>query len=444
MATIAVFNLVARGAGAIRARRGAGIALADQAVVSASNFVTIYLLARAMPVSEFGYFVLSQTALLLVTSLHNSLLVEPQNVIGSRLDRRRYKRFLAVLARGHLLFSALVLSVAAGVAALLWVGGRSSAASLVLFVGLTLVPWLGQEFLRRALYCRSAVSAALLNDAVCYGAQVLAVIALVHGAGRAGPDTGSALGVLGLASLLAVGVGLIQMGYEFGARGWRTGPLEGRRIRQQVWDIGRWLLGRNAVTWMGTNGHAWLVAWLLGPASLGAYRATIHLVNVINPLRQAAVNYLPPRANRVLHGNGSTGLSHWVRRITAVLTLLLLPALLVLVLAPDALLGLAYGDKLDGRGLGAVLALAATAQVLMFAKFPMDVAVIAMGGARQMFLVSLIPVLLLASVSVALIRHFGVLGVALSSLTIALVMVVTSFVLYRTHAARDMAGPPEK
>ena len=441
----AVSSWVGRGTGALLARRGAGVALADQGIVSASNFLTIYLLARAMPAEEFGLFVLGQTALLLVTSLHNALLVEPQNVLGSRLDLMNYKRFLGSLTLAHLVLLAGILTMflLAGSIARLMDLARTASVGIVL--GLTLVPWLAQEFVRRALYTRSEVAAALINDSVCYGLQLIAVAWLVAVSGVEGPLTEEALIVLGVSSLVAAVIGVAQIRRSFGPSGWATPAAERRRTWARIWGVGKWLLGRNAVTWLGTNGHAWLVAALLGPGSLGLYRATIHLVNVINPLRQAAINYLPPRANRVFHGNGTAGLARWVLRISVVLFLALLPALIVLVVWPDWILSLAYGDKLSGQGLGWVLAAAALGQVMVFLKFPMDVAVVAMGGARQVFVVSAIPVLLLATVGVALITKYGIFGVAMSSLVIAATLLVATYVLYRRNAARPPTdkGPME-
>lgn len=432
-ATIA--NWMGRGAGALRARSGAGLAIADQAVVSISNFATIYLLARTMPSGEFGFFVLAHTTVLLVTSLHNALLVEPQNVIGSRLDGVRYKTFLGTLTFAHLLWamSALVLGLLVAIAA--WALGATRTASISAMLGLTIVPWLAQEFIRRALYVRSKVTSALINDLVCYGLQLLAVVVLVSALGGGGPVTEQALAVLGLSSLVAAIVGTRQLRRAFGTSGWIVGAAERRQTWDEVWGLGKWLLGRNVVTWMGTNGHAWLVAALLGPGSLGVYRATIHLVNVINPLRQAAINYLPPRANRVYHSTGIRSLSRWVVRISAGIGLVLLPAVALFVIWPDWVISLAYGDKLSGEGLGSVLALAAAAQMLTFFKFPMDVAVVAMGGARQMFLISAIPVLLLLTAGVALIMKFGIVGVAMSSLVIAVTLLIATYALYKRSAA---------
>lgn len=418
----------------LRARAGAGLAIADQAIVSISNFATIYLLARAMPSGEFGFFVLAQTTVLLMTSLHNALLVEPQNVIGSRLDGVRYKTFLGTLTVAHLLWAMSALGLGLLVAGVAWAMGSGRTASITLMVGLTIVPWLAQEFVRRALYVRSKVTAALINDLICYGLQLVAVIVLLSTVGTGGPVTEQALAVLGLSSLIAAVVGTQQLRRAFGSSGWIAGAGERRQTWAEVWALGKWLLGRNVVTWMGTNGHAWLVAALLGPGPLGVYRATIHLVNVINPLRQAAINYLPPRANRVYHSTGITSLSQWVVRISGMIGLALLPAAALFLIWPDWVMNIAYGDKLSGQGLGWVLAAAATAQMLTFFKFPMDVAVVAMGGVRQLFWVSAIPVLLLLTVGVALITRFGILGVAMSSLVIAVTLLGATYAVYKRRA----------
>ena len=88
--------------GAIPARfRPAAWALADQCVVSAANFLTVFIFARYLSATAFGEFAVAQTALLLLTSLQGALLAQPHNVLGAGLPDARYQRFTAALNENH-------------------------------------------------------------------------------------------------------------------------------------------------------------------------------------------------------------------------------------------------------------------------------------------------------------------------------------------------------
>ncbi|HZF26446.1 MAG TPA: hypothetical protein VEZ88_09310, partial [Steroidobacteraceae bacterium] len=157
-----------------------------------------------------------------------------------------------------------------------------------------------------------------------------------------------------------------------------------------------------------------------------------HPVNMINPVRQAAYAFLPSRAALALQAGGEEGLRRWVRVLFPVLLLPLLPLAVLLLGAPHWVLTLFFGDKYSGPGLPALLAIAALAQFIAFARFPMEVALLAARATKVLFLISLLPVLLLLVVGVPLVSNLGVTGVAISSLVItAALFLVTAFVYRR-------------
>jgi O-antigen/teichoic acid export membrane protein len=164
---------------------------------------------------------------------------------------------------------------------------------------------------------------------------------------------------------------------------------------------------------------------------VGVYRAVIHPVNTINPLRQAAYAFLPSRAALALQSGGEEGLRRWVRVLFPVLLLPLLPLAVILIGAPHWVLTLFFGERYSGPGLPALLAIAALAQFIAFARFPMDVALLAARATKVLFLISLLPVLLLLVVGVPLISNLGVFGVAISSLVITVSLFVVTAMVYR-------------
>jgi len=238
--------------------------------------------------------------------------------------------------------------------------------------------------------------------------------------------------VFGISSATAALLGVLQLRRRYG-EAWLQGGWQqhARHWRARIWHLGKWLIGKNVVGWFGGNGHAWLVAALLGTQALGVYRAAIHLINVINPVRLAAISYLSPRGSRVFHLKGQAALSRWVRRAGIMSVACLLPIVLVLIVFPGTILHLAYGTKFSAPGLGLILSLATVGQVVMFSKFPFEVALTAISQTRWLFVISAVPVVLLFTVGVALIRDLGLLGVPLSALTIAITVWLTTYLTYR-------------
>jgi O-antigen/teichoic acid export membrane protein len=427
-----------RAAAAARRRlgrlQGAGWALADQCIVSAANFLTIYLFARHLEASAFGAFMLSYTGLLLLTNLQNALLIQPHNVLGATLATPEYQRFTGALALAQ-----VALCAAAGVTLAVagWIVMRlhSPAAGMALLaLAAAVAPWMGQEFVRRVLYTRGESRAAALNDGVSYGLQLGGAFSLAMAwPGRASPET--ALLVLGGSSFAGVLLGFWQLRNHARIRG-AGGVAQIRRTWREAWRFGRWLLAQNAVVWFGAQGHSWVVGLLLGAEQVGLYRAATHLVNVMNPLLQTSFSYLPSRGSAVFQGGGTAGLARWVKSMRRVLFLAPLPFCVVLVGFPQWALRLAYGERYAGTDLALILALSTIGVCLTFAKFPFDIGLLALRATRSIFHVYLIPVALLLTSGVALIHFFGILGVPLSALVINAALLAATWIAYR----RQLAG----
>src|ERR1017187_6438615 len=61
-------------------------ALTDQAVVSATNFLTGVMLARFMGLREFGVFTLAWMSVAFANSIQNSLIVAPMMSVGPKQE----------------------------------------------------------------------------------------------------------------------------------------------------------------------------------------------------------------------------------------------------------------------------------------------------------------------------------------------------------------------
>lgn len=427
-------------AGALGKLRGTSWALLDQCVVSAANFFTIYLFARYLGTSEFGIFALAHAGLLLLTSMQNALLIQPHNVLGAGLAQAEYQRFTGALMLAQVIFCVVVCTVLGATGLLFAETGSTRTGSVLMALAVSAVPWMGQEFARRVLYTRSESRAAAINDLVTYGLQLLGAIILVsfwadH------PET--ALFVLGGSSLVGALLGLwqIRSHVRFGGLGGDGGH---RKTWKEVWNFGKWLMAQNATVWFGAQGHSWVVGILLGAEQVGLYRATTHLINIMNPLLQTAYSYLPSRGSLAYQEGGRGGLSRWIARASWMAPLALLPFCIVLIGFPEQVLNFAYGEKYAKPDLALLLMLATMAQCLMFLKFPFDVGLLALRSTKSIFYVYLIPVALLLTSGVALISFFGILGVPMSSIVISSALLLATYAAYRLALKRGgtVAGQP--
>src|SRR4029079_2838125 len=95
-------------------------ALADQGLISLSNFATLILLARGLSRSDFGAFVLAYTALILLNGIQSALITQPHNVLGQAhlgTGYRRYTTSTAAFQVAFALTAAALVVAAAGIVA---------------------------------------------------------------------------------------------------------------------------------------------------------------------------------------------------------------------------------------------------------------------------------------------------------------------------------------
>src|SRR6185369_810208 len=198
------------------------------------------------------------------------------NVLGARLADAAYRRFTAALLLAQLAGGLLFCSALAALAFILLHTVWPHGGSLLLVFALAALPWMAQELVRRVLYTRGESRAAFVNDLLTYGLQLAGTVVLVLAlGGDARPE--SAMAVLGGSSLLGALIGTWQIRDHFSLRALDRATL--RSALTEVWHFGKWLGAQNALAWLSAQGHAWIVAVLLGAEQVGALRAVTHLGN---------------------------------------------------------------------------------------------------------------------------------------------------------------------
>lgn len=426
-------NVSAEAAAILARARGHGVrwSLIDQSLVSAMNFLTVLLLSRELPLHTFGVTMIAQTGLLLATGIQNAVIAQPHNILGARLDPAGFARFTRAVAGLQLALSvALACAVcAAGWLLARWVAKETGA--IVAAIGLILVPWLWQEFARRALYTRGEARRAAIVDAVGYGGMLGAVVLLLVLNDPAAIGPRDVLFAIGAAALAGSLVGTWQLWPWLAASRGDLSRVALAAAWRDSWSIGRWQLTQQLLVSMGASAHGWVLAAFVGAERYGLYRAAYQIVNVLNPLRQAAMNYLPPVASVAYAQRGLRGLSAWTRRVSIALIVPFGAAALVLALGAPWAVELIYASRFDIALLSGYIALGALAFFLNVARTGVEYAVLASGGARALCLRTAWITSQVLILGVPLIYLWGAYGALASEIAIALVSLVLTVGIFR-------------
>lgn len=386
--------------------------LADQALISATNFATMVLLARELGPAAFGAFVLAYTFLLFATELQGALVTQPHNVLGVGRSGDDYRRYTGSTAVGQVVLavSAAALATLAGVTA---ASLGMSGASLVLALAPAILAWLGQDFARRVLYTEGRIRAVLANDAVTYGGQLLVLIALWR-LGRL--DGTAALLALAATSALGMALGAWQL------RG-RFLPSVRRDDLRANWGYGKWLAGALLAYWCASQLYLYLAAALAGTAATGLLKAALVLLGPLNVLLVFLDTAAPIVLARSRAVQGDPGLRTRLREIVVVTAPVVIGYCLVVVVFSGALLRLVYGDRY-AQDQAVLVALLALDYVLIYGGRITASALRAQRRTRPIFRAHLAAAAVALMVGWLLVGLAGVEGAALGMVTSAAIVVV--------------------
>ena len=273
---------------------GPGIwAIADQGQFAASNFAFNVLLAKWLVPSEFGLFALTYSALLLVGTVHTSLIVEPMLIFGSGRYGHQLRQYFAAILRGHAAFS-LVVAVALGFIALSlrFAGAHQFAAASMsgaLAAPFVFLLWVG----RRACYV-------VREPRLAAAGGFFYMVATLVG--------GYALGYHGMLTAPTALAWLATV--SLGSSAWLFFSLRRRiqqtneRVRLQVflldhWVYGRWALFANAMAWFPGSISLFFLSWRASLASAGVLKALMNLVLPVMHVNAALATLLVPSLVRL-------------------------------------------------------------------------------------------------------------------------------------------------
>jgi O-antigen/teichoic acid export membrane protein len=314
--------------------------LADQMLISLSNFVTMVLLARGLGLAEFGAFVLVYTVLQFANSMQGALFVQPHSVLGATRRGQDYASYTATTAVGQVLFLAAVALLVLAAAMLAQLAGWG-VAPLLLALSPAVAAWQLQEFVRRVLYTEARLPAVVLNDGISYGGQALLIAVLWWRDALNGP-----IGLYSIAGTSTI-AGIVG--------GWQLrrslcGRIDVKHLVEN-WRYGKWLVGAEVGYWLSSQIYLYLSGILLGKAAAGTLKAAYVIFGPTRVIGFFLRTVLPTWFARTLAADGLRGMHRQLKDVylLAAPPLALYSGLVAVFASP--LLSFLYGPEYAGQAL---------------------------------------------------------------------------------------------
>jgi O-antigen/teichoic acid export membrane protein len=326
-------------AGLIKRHRHVNWTLADQAVVSGSNFITGILLARFLGPESFGMFVLLQSIVLYFNSFQSALIFQPMMSAAPQMAELQRANYLhGVFALQLMLCGVLSLLVVMITTVIytfnfhihLGIDTNIIAATIAALLAFQL-----QDWQRRYYFVQEKPSSAFLIDTISYGGQVtLLGICYLNNV----LNVATAFWIIAGASFAAFAVGFARDSLS---------PvfLHAQKVLKEGWRTGRDYLVAWQLQWLGTQGVLMFSAGAIGAEPVGGIRAAQNIVGPINIIFLAMENVVPVVAAKRFSQKGITGLLAYLGRITAFGSALLIPVLLTLAIFASPIIEFLYGGS---------------------------------------------------------------------------------------------------
>ncbi len=259
------------------------MAIADQALVSGTRFLTSILIGRMCGQEELGVYALTFAAYLLFACAQESLITSPYTVFCTRLqsDARR-KLAGSVLLHSLCLSLSAALMLSLGACLLLTLHGSTSLLPAALTLAATLPCLLLWEFGRRYAIAHLKLYQALVFDAVTCLLQITGLAWFVW------QDKLSFVsGFLALAfGCACTSVFCLFYFREHFQPRWSRVKTDWARH----WKFGRWVWSGQIVDLLHGYVPAWILVLALGTAATGIFSACENIVLLSNPLLLAIAN----------------------------------------------------------------------------------------------------------------------------------------------------------
>jgi O-antigen/teichoic acid export membrane protein len=411
-----------------------GLAILEYGLISGSNFILGFLLARWMTPEQYGAYGLGFSIWLLLSFLYQALLLEPMSVYGGSTFRENLRGYMRTSLKMHNLISVVIFVVFAVAAGVTFTLGKSPAlagalAALTVTAPCIFLFWFG----RRGFYLKISPGPAAIGAAF-YFVMVIGGIWIIHRLHILSSFT--AFLMMGLASMICGIALMIALRYALDPS---TVVPDFRQTWATHWKYGRWALASSIAGWIPSYFYFSIVSFFGGISHAGELRA---LTNLAGPVLQtyAALSMLfLPYASRVQSKEGNAGTYRLTWPMTALFTAGALAYWAAVIPFRGFILKVAYnGNYAD---VGQYLPYFALETIVWAATVGASIALRAMEAPRSMFFANCAASAITLFVGIPATKYYGMWGVVWSMALANSAALIMALILLKRKAAETTAAP---
>ena len=282
-------------------------ALLDQAVVSATNFLSGILIARSLDAASLAAYSLAVTTVFGLFTIHRALIAQPLNILGVQESvQRRWGRFENMIRVQLWVLPAT--SLALGLVGWAFFPRIVLISGAMVYVALFCL----QEIMRRYYYTDGQIVRAFPGDVLAYVGQLL-VLGLAWLTQILSVDR-----VLWLMSV-PMALGTAWMYWQIRQRNSVEAAPDTPSSLQELaghWDHAKWVV-LSQLVWIGATQVIPFQLSLFAQAdAVAAFYAVNTLMNGLNVIRLTMGNYLPTRAAAILANDGKLALRQYLYKVS--------------------------------------------------------------------------------------------------------------------------------
>lgn len=282
------------------------LTIADQLLVSGSNFATGIILVRGLGLHRFGIFTVAYALILLANSVQLSFICSPMLTLAALSEEGSPRvRYLRGMFGIQLRFCVFAAAVCAGIAGLfLWLKPQFEALHLLPVFLLCLVCYLMQDWLRRYYFAAGKAKNSMWNDSISYVLQAIVLFALMLTHQLTVRTT--------FWTVALTSGGAFLLGLVLERIGFTTDEVRDAWRRSR--GLSRDLAIASQLQWVVYQGAMLIGAAVLGAEAAGSIRATQNVVGPVNVAYQAMENIVPIKAGEEMRKGGIKRLANFLLR----------------------------------------------------------------------------------------------------------------------------------
>ena len=398
-----IFEIVQNDRGKLFATKG--LVLLDQAVVSATSFLTTLIIGNACGADSLGIYSIGFSIVLLTCAIQTALVSTPFTVFASRIsDDKRATR-----SASSLINLALVTALIFAVVLIAWMVVKFAVRSEfgdLLAVSLVVFPFvIGREFIRKFFLLKFHAMSVLVFD-IFIALMHIGTLLLLANAGKLTPL--NALLVLAASCLVAACGFFVLQKKEF--------KLDSARVRKDItedWKFGKWLVAEQFFTIVSVYGAPWLLAILMDSTAVGIFAACFSITGLSNPFLMGLGNFLLPKFSKVCSKNSQAAVDrlYW-NYMLFTFTIMLAFAAVCIVFGATLMELIFRKEAFSGHGL--IISILAIRSLIGAIGLTSHFALLAMQKPRVSMFASIGSVLTLVVSSLVLIPTYQVAGAAVA------------------------------